>query len=123
MGVVSRGTGASPSAGVGEVAGGHGFATSGVNLDPLGQTPTHLDLPATDVPADVPLSNGQGNGTTADPRAATLAISQSSDTNVRQPGGLQSGQPIDQPAERTVVGPADRELVRNFFQPTDAPQP
>ena len=94
MGVASKGVGQSPTAGVGEVAGGHGFATSGVDLDPLGQTPTRVaNLPAADVPVDLPLSSGQGNGTPSDPHAPTMALSQSSQHDVHQTGGQPSAEP------------------------------
>jgi hypothetical protein len=119
MGVVSRGTGQSPTAGVGEVAGGHGFATSGVDLDPLGQAPTRLDLPTVDVPVDVPLSNAQGSGIRPDDKAPTLGMSQSGQQDVRQTAGQQSSEPVSEQAERTVVRPAQRAVVRDFFQPLD----
>lgn len=115
MGVVSKGSGQSPTAGVGEVAGGHGFATSGVDLDPLGQTPTHVDLPAADVPVDLSLSGAQGNGTPSDQHAPTLAVSQSTQQNVQQTGGQPSAEPGVQEAERTVVAPAERAAIRDFF--------
>ncbi|HEV7664208.1 MAG TPA: hypothetical protein VGQ62_11780 [Chloroflexota bacterium] len=118
-GVQSRGVGQSPTAGVGEVAGGHGFATSGVDLDPLGQNPTHLNLPTADVPVDVPLSSAQGNGVPSEQQAPTLAISQTSQQGVTQAGGTLSSEAGNQPLERTVVRPAERTLVRNFFQATD----
>jgi hypothetical protein len=119
MGVVSRGSGESPTAGVGEVAGGHGFATSGLDLDPLGQSATHLNLPPADVPVEVPLSNAQGSGTPADQKAPTLAISQAHQQDIQQTAGLQSSEPVVQEAERTVVAPADRAIVRDFFQAAD----
>jgi hypothetical protein len=119
MGVVSRGTGQSPTAGVGEVAGGHGFATSGVDLDPLGQAPTRLDLPTADVPVDVPLSNAQGSGIRPDDKAPTLGMSQSGQQDVRQTVGQQASEPVSEQAERTVVRPAERTVVRDFFQPLD----
>jgi hypothetical protein len=123
MGVVSRGTGESPSAGVGEVAGGHGFASSGVDLDPLGQAPTHLNLPTADVPVDLSPSSAAGNGATADQRAATVAISQSRRGPVEQPGVRQSSEPGQQAIEQTVVAPAERGVVRDFFRATDVSQP
>jgi hypothetical protein len=119
MGVVSRGGGQSPAGGVGEVAGGHGFATSGVDLDPLGQTPTRLDLPTADVPVDVPLSSAQGSGTRPDDKAPTLGISHSDQQDVHQTAGQQSSEPMAGQAERSVVSPAERTLVRDFFQPLD----
>jgi hypothetical protein len=123
MGVVSKGSGQSPTAGVGEVAGGHGFATSGVDLNPLGQTPTHVDLPPADVPVDLPLSGAQGNGTPSDQRAPTIALAQSSQQNVQQTGGQPSAEPGVQQAERTVVAPAERATVRHFFEATDGNSP
>jgi hypothetical protein len=117
MGVASKGVGQSPTAGVGEVAGGHGFATSGVDLDPLGQAPTHVvSLPAADVPVDLSLSSGQGNGTPSDQHAPTMAISQSSQHDVHQTGGQPSAEPGIQEAERTVVASSERALVRDFFR-------
>jgi hypothetical protein len=123
MGVVSRGTGESPSAGVGEVAGGHGFASSGVDLDPLGQAPTHLSLRTADIPVDLSLSGAQGNGATSDQRSPTVAISQSRQGQVQQPGVPQSSEPVQQETEQTVVAPADRAIVRDFFRAADAAQP
>jgi hypothetical protein len=106
---------------VGDVAGGHGYATSGLDLDPLGQAPTHLALPTADVPVDIPLSGAEGGGARPDQKAPTVAISQSSQRDVTQLAGQQSSEPGSQQAERTVVGPAERALVRDFFQATDGP--
>jgi hypothetical protein len=119
MGVVSRGSGQSQAGGVGEVAGGHGFATSGVDLDPLGQAPTRLDLPTADVPVDVPLSNAQGSGIRPNDKAPTLGISHSDQHDVQQFAGQQSSEPLAEQAERSVVSPAERTVVRDFFQPLD----
>jgi len=123
MGVVSRSAGESPSAGVGEVAGGHGFASSGVDLDPLGQAPTHLNLPVTDVPVDLSASNAQGNGATSDQRSPTVAISHSHQDAVQQPGVPQTTEPVRQEVERTIVGPAERSSVRDYFRSTDPALP
>jgi hypothetical protein len=119
LGMISRGEGQSPAAGVGQVPFGRGFATTGVDLDPLGQAPTQLDLPARDVPVDLPLSNVQGTGIPSDDKAPTQAISISNRTDVQQPATQQSSEPITQQAERTVVAPAERAMVRDFFQAVD----